>query len=211
MVYTLLSRKHYAEFQVKTPFGEQLQQKIRHTYYVNNLCLASSGGVLYVFRQDKVSIYSATSLDFSSIRSRISLATGAHCPPGKTTTTVFEAAMRVTSATSETNSSSSSRAKSATSQTNSPSLDLDLLHYRLSESPPVGTEMNIFDPSFHPDLVVKVCPFQDGFTVAFHFQSSGKCFVVCDAKSCATGHREEVFRSRAAEVMKSLAHALCWE
>lgn len=90
-------------------------------------------------------------------------------------------------------------------------MDLDLLHYRLSESPPVGTIMNIFDPSFHPDLFVKVCPWNDGFSVAFHFKSNGKCFVVCDAKSCVVGHREEVFRSRALEVMKSLAHVLYWE
>ena len=188
MARTLLIRKHYAEFPVNIADPAQLQRKIRHTYCVKNLCLASSDGVLYVFRKDKVSVYAATSIDFASVTSRILSVTGARST-GKITTVVFEAAIKM-----------------------EPSrLMLDHLHYRLSESPPLGTEMNIFDPSYHPDLFVKVCPFQDGFTVAFHFKSTGKCLVVCDATQCATGHREEAFRCRASKVMDSLAHLLLWE
>ena len=185
---TLLGRKHYAEFPVNIADPTQLHQRIRHVYCVNNLCLASCEGVLYVFRKDKVSVYASTSIDFASATSRILSVTGARST-GKITTIVFEAAIKMETS----------------------SLTLDLLHYRLSASPPVGTEMNIFDPAYHPDLFVKVCPFQDGFTVAFHFKSTGKCLVVCDATRCATAHREEAFRCRASKVMESLAHLLHWE
>ena len=204
---SLRIRKHYAEFRVTTLEPSKLRDICRHVYWVDNLCVASSGGALYVFHRDKVSVYSSTPLNFREARSRIRRVTRSFAL-GKTTFVVFETSWTV----KNTENCAATSATSATSPTSASSacLDLDFLHFNLSNHLPFGTDLNIFDPDIHPDLIVKVCPFKDAFTVTFYFKAGGKCLVVCDATKPEKNLDLDAFKCRVQHVMKSFDHVVQW-
>ena len=207
----LLVRKHYAECSVPLQHLPRLQDTIRNIYFVNDLHVAFSEGVVYVFRKDKFVFYASTTssstssctssstssstsstlLDVPSISRRIFRTTGSF-PTLKTTIITFETSVTMSSAT----------------PTNL--IFLDLLHNHVCKHPPPGTEINIFEPEIHPDVIVKV-GFKDGFTVSFHFQDTGKTSVVCDATKCDPNPSASTFRTRAVQVIKSFHEDITWD
>lgn len=196
----LLVRKQYAECSASVQDPARLQHTIRNIYVVDDLHVAVSEGVVYLFRKDKFLFYtssttlktasSTTLLDISSISRRIWRATGSF-PTLKTTVITFEASVTMSCVTS----------------TNI--LFLDVLHYNIFKHPPPGTEINIFEPEIHADIIVKV-GFKDGFTVTFHFQHTGRSIVVCDATKCENAVKPSTFRTRATQVMHSFHEDITW-
>ena len=196
----LLLRKQYAECSIPLEDPRRLQNTIRNIYVVEDLHVAVSEGVLYLFRKDNVLLYasnasttastSATLLDIPSISRRILRATGSF-PTLKTTFMTFETSVTMSSVTS----------------TNI--LFLDFLHYNIFTHPPPGTEMNIFEPEIHADMIVKV-GFKDGFKVTFHFQHTGKSLVVCDATNCEKAVKACTFKKRLTQVIRSFHEDINW-
>ena len=184
-------KKQYAESTVQCDPSD-IQGTTRNIHFVNDLYVGFSEEVLYVFRRDKVTLYSSKPIDFSTAGHRIYLATGS-IPALRTTLITFETTVALSSA----------------SPTNI--IFLDLLHDKIMRHPPRGTEINIFEPEIHPNLVVKVSPFADDFTVTFHIKSTGKCIVVCDAKNCPNPILAAKFASRVNHVIKSFHDDITWE
>lgn len=188
----IVLKKQYAESKVRCDDPSDILRTIRNIHFVNGLYAACSEGVLYVFRRDKVTLYSTKSIDFATTGHRVYLATGS-VPALRTTLMTFETSVEL----------------SSTSRTDI--LFLDLLHYKIMCHPPRGTEINIFEPEIYPNLVVKVSPFTDGFTVTFHIKSTGKCIVVCDANNCPNPIPAVKFASRVNHVIKSFHDDFTWE
>jgi len=185
----IVLKKHYAECKVQCDPSDILRT-IRNIHFVNDLHVGFSEGVFYVFRRDKVTLYSTSLLDFATTGNRIYLATG-YVPALRTILMTFETSVKLSSS--------------------SPTLFLDLLHDVLLEHPPRGTEINIFEPEIYPNLVIKVSPFMDDFTVTFHIRSTGKCSVVCDAKNCPNPVPADKFASRVNHVIKSFHGDITWD
>lgn len=191
----LLLRKCYAEFP-HCLMDLALQQRVRNVARVGDLFVTSMNGVAYIFEKDRISVYAESSLDFFTVRSKIFQAINSK-PTGKTTIIVFETPVKLVESIPDSD------------------LVLDTIHYRISCQPPPGVEINIFEPTIHPDCVLKIRPFTDGFTVTFHFKPTGKCHIVCDARQVtsdanATTLNESHFRARAMNVMELLENLLQW-
>lgn len=188
--------KHYVDFNVRIDLAE-LPKNVRHISIVDDNYVAISDGIFYVFQSDRVSVCaifngSQENTEYlSSVRRNIGLTLGVR-PTGKTTRMVF-----VTSVLMDTSNI----------------LALDTLHFHLCRNPIPDTVLNIFHPEKHPDIILKISPYKDGFVVTFHIKPTGKCLIVCDATRVTTGYTSnltETFKERAEDVMSSLKHVINW-
>lgn len=75
-------------------------------------------------------------------------------------------------------------------------VELALLHTRIAAAPPRGLVDNTLDFQVGAKLVVKMCPYQDGFRLTFRIDSKGAVEVLCDARPCEESLTNDVFRRR---------------
>ena len=73
-------------------------------------------------------------------------------------------------------------------------LDLEMIHFRIAQTPPKGIVLNIYEPSINPNLILKFSDFFDGFTSSFRIGKDGECFVICD--TYRSNSSDEVCRER---------------
>jgi hypothetical protein len=177
-----------------------LSSKIRNLHQIEHdgatIVCGFSCGVLYVFRDSAVQVHGSIGLDMAFVTDKISdtLRVSSKLVKGKIRLVNFVAWSTLKK------------------QQGLRLLFLDFLLVQLRKDPP-KTMMDtlVFNPDVHPDLIVKLCPFKDGFEVTFHFKNTGECLISCDAARVNEILDQQVFKTRARNVMKLMEHVVEWK
>lgn len=153
----------------------------------NGTMLGNMNGVMFKFGKRRAMVVGSVGhccrLSFDEVNTLVYQVTGVENPSGNVVIRVFHTHLPAVSS----------------------NVNLALLHHRIATRPPRGILTSTLDYQVSDKLVVKLCPYKDGFAVTIRVGGDGYAEIAGDARRCVKSMPTvDTFSRRCNDVMQSV-------